>query len=98
GVPHMAQNWTPAAEGAAFEFPTILRPMEAHRDRVLVLSGLNSNPPPTPAGQDPGLHARASTRFLTSVPPKFTTGSDLMAGVSMDQIAARELGQQTQVA
>ena len=98
GVPHMAQNWTPAAEGAAFEFPAILQPMGRFRDRVLVLSGLNSNPPPTPAGQDPGLHARASTRFLTNVPPKFTTGSDLMAGVSMDQIAARELGQQTQLA
>jgi hypothetical protein len=65
---------------------------------MLVLSGLNSTPPPTPPGQDPGFHARASTRFLTGVPPKFTTGSDLLAGVSMDQIAARELGQQTQLA
>jgi uncharacterized protein DUF1552 len=98
GVPLMAQHWTPKAEGTAFEFPAILQPMTPFRDRVLVLSGLNSNPPPTPAGQDPGFHARASTRFLTGVPPRFTTGSDLMAGVSMDQIAARELGQQTQLA
>jgi uncharacterized protein DUF1552 len=98
GVPRMAQNWTPATEGADFTFPSILEPLSPFRNRVSVLSGLNSNPPPTPTGQDPGLHARASTRFLTDVAPKFTTGSDLLAGVSMDQIAAREIGQETQLA
>jgi hypothetical protein len=98
GVPRMAQHWTPAAEGANFELPSILEPLSPIRNRVIVLSGLNSTPPPTPAGQDPGLHARASTRFLTDVPPKFTTGSDLLAGVSVDQIAAREIGQETQLA
>jgi hypothetical protein len=98
GVPRMAQYWTPAAEGANLELPSILQSLSPVRNRVIVLSGLNSTPPPTPAGQDPGLHARASTRFLTDVPPRFTTGSDLLAGVSMDQIAAREIGRETQLA
>jgi len=98
GVPRMAQHWTPKVEGANFEFPSILQPLSPFRNRVIVLSGLNSNPPPTPTGQDPGLHARASTRFLTDVPPRFTTGSDLLAGVSMDQIASRQIGQESQLA
>jgi Protein of unknown function (DUF1552) len=98
GVPRMEQHWTPAAAGADFELPSILQPLSPFRNRLTVLSGLNSTPPATPAGQDPGLHARASTRFLTDVPPKFTTGSDLLAGISMDQIAAREIGEETQLA
>jgi hypothetical protein len=94
----MARHWTPGTDGAGFDFPVILQPLLPFRNRLLVLSGLNSIPPPTPAGQDAGLHARASTRFLTNVPPKFTTGSDLMAGISMDQVVAREVAQQTELA
>ena len=45
------------------------------------------------------MHARASTRFLTGVPPKYTTGSDLLAGISMDQIArASDSARTTQLA
>jgi hypothetical protein len=99
GVPLMAQKWTPAAEGALpEELPAILRPLAPFRNQLMVLSGTNSTPPPLRPGQNSGAHARASTRFLTDVPPKFTAGSDLEAGVSMDQIAARELGRETQLA
>jgi hypothetical protein len=92
----MMRQWTPAAEGSAFEFTPILKPLEPFRDRLLVLSGLNSTPP---AGQGAvGVHARASTRFLTDMPPKVTNGADLEAGISMDQIAAKDLGRHTQLA
>ena len=37
-------------------------------------------------------HARAAATFLTGVHVKKTEGTDLQAGISMDQIAARELG------
>ena len=40
------QNWRPAAEGAAFELTPILDPLTPFRDQLLVLSGLNSTPPP----------------------------------------------------
>jgi len=89
-------HWTPASEGSAFEFTPILKPLEPFRDRLLVLSGLNSTPPAKQGAV--GVHARASTRFLTDVPPKVTNGADLEAGISMDQIAARELGRRTQLA
>ena len=90
-------QFTPSTEGSAFEFTPILKPLEPYRDRLLVLSGLNSTPPANQGGAV-GVHARASTRFLTDTPPKVTNGADLQAGISMDQIAAKELGQHTQLA
>lgn len=88
-------NWTPAIEGTAFTFTPILKPLEAHRERLLVMTGLNSIPPPWSTDT----HPRASTRFLTDVPPKWTRGlADLRAGTSTDQLAARELGRETQLA
>ena len=91
-------DWTPSKEGSGFEFTPILKSLEPFRDRLLVLSGLNSIPPPTMAGQNGGVHARASTRFLTDVAPKSTQGAEIEAGISMDQVAARQLGRETQLA
>ena len=91
-------KWTPEATGAGFEFTPILKPLEPFRNHLVVLTGLNSRPPALKPGEDPGVHARASTRFLTGMPPKFTTGSDLLAGTSMDQMLANAIGQETQLA
>ena len=85
------QNWTPAATGAGFELTPTLTPLAPFRDRLLVLSGLNSTPPP---GINGGAHSRASTKFLTAEHP----GAWNPNAVSMDQIAAGELGRHTPVA
>ena len=81
----------PHAEGAEFEFSPTLKPLEPYRDRVLVLSGLDSVPPPPPGERQYNNHADASTRFLTDVTPSRT----LRAGVSIDQVLAKEIGQDT---
>ena len=87
----MMNHWTPRAEGAGFDFPTVLEPLEPFRRHVQVLSGMH--------GVDgEGPHARSSTRFLTGVGAKPDNGSDLSAGVSMDQLAGRVLGRETQLA
>jgi len=91
------KEWTPAAEGADFEFTPVLKPLESHRDRMLVVSGLNSTPPPEQSNAA-GVHARASTRFLTDVPPKRSDTSDVEAGISVDQLVAKEFGRETQLA
>jgi hypothetical protein len=88
------KNWTPLAEGSAFEFTPILKPLELYRQQLLVLTGLNSTPPPQSA-ELPGNHGRAATRFLTDVQPKPTLSSDLQAGISVDQIVARYLSSQS---
>ena len=73
-------NWTPVAEGRSFNFTPILKPLEPHRQKTLILSGLmdhNANA----LGAGPGDHARASASFLTGAHPR-ESGSDLFAGVS----------------
>ena len=91
-------DWTPATEGAAFELTPTLQSMAPFRDQMLVLSGLNSTPPLKEPGEGTGVHARASTRFLANVAPPYARNSELHAGISMDQLAANELGRHTQLA
>ena len=91
------QEWTPAQDGAEFAFPAAIKPLEPFRDRITVLSGLANNPPPA-AATGAGVHARASTRFLTNIPPKRSDTSAVEAGVSVDQLIAQTLGDQTQLA
>ena len=91
------QEWTPAQEGAGFAFPAAMKPLEPFRDRITVLSGLANNPPAA-AATGAGVHARASTRFLTNIPPKRSDTSEVEAGVSVDQLIAQTLGDQTQLA
>ena len=88
------EAWTPAATGAAFEYTRILKPLEAFRDRTLVLSGL-AHKNAYALGDGPGDHARAAACYLTGVHPKKTAGADIKNSVSVDQIAARHIGTAT---
>jgi hypothetical protein len=81
------EQWTPAASGTAFEFSPSLQPLSAFRDRLLILTGLTNE---TPRNS----HETGATRFLTGMSPKRTTGADLGAGISMDQVAAKESAKQ----
>ena len=90
-------RWTPAAEGSAFEFTPTMKPLEPFRDRLTVLSGL-AQVNGRALGDGPGDHARGGAVFLTGVHPKKTEGAGIRCGTSVDQIAARALGQQTQLA
>jgi hypothetical protein len=87
-------DWTPAGAGRAFEFSRILQPLAPYREQMLVLSGLaqrNGNA----LGDGPGDHARAAASYLTGVHPRKTAGADIQNGVSVDQIAAQHLAQDT---
>ena len=91
-------NWTPADEGGSLDITETLQPLAPFRDRMLMVSGLCSEEGIARPGEGAGDHARAAGAFLTGVHPKKTEGHDIRAGVSMDQIAARVLGQETQLA
>ena len=84
------KSWTPATEGADFEITRILQPLAAYRDRMLVLTGLDG------PRSNAGVHASASTRFLTGAIPA-RVESNLQAAVSIDQLVARQLGRETQL-
>ena len=91
-------HWTPSADGREFELTPILQPLAPYRDRLLVLTGLDSNeagPRPQDSG---GPHTRVQAAWLTGVRAKKTQGADFELGTSMDQIAAREFAKQTQFA
>jgi hypothetical protein len=94
----MMDKWTPATEGAGFALPPILEPLAPLRDRMLVLSGLDQNQSKALATEVGGDHPRACTAWLTGIHCRMTSGADLRAGVSVDQIAAREFGKYTQLA
>jgi hypothetical protein len=83
------EHWTPAVEGGAFDLTPILEPVGRWRDQITVVSGLNNGPPHY------AVHGAASTRFLTTMPPAASTGSVVEAGISMDQLVAREFGATT---
>ena len=87
-------RWTPTTEGA-LELSPILQPLTAFRDRLVVVSGLDS----TPANANDGApHPRCQTSWLTGASAFKTEGANIHAGVSMDQIAAQEFGNVTQLA
>jgi hypothetical protein len=94
----MMPKWTPATEGAGFELTPILEPLAQFRDRMLVLSGLDQQQSAARENEVAGDHPRACTAWLTGAHAKMTAGADLRAGVSVDQIAAREFGKYTQLA
>jgi hypothetical protein len=90
--PHGAvrQFWTPTNTGRDFQFSHILKPLEPLRDYVTVVSGLRNKG----AENSGGPHATTELSWLSSTgrPGRTATGT---AGVTIDQIAARHIGQGT---
>ncbi len=88
-------RWTPTTEGAGFATTPTLLPLEPFRDRLLVLSGLDNTGARSRSGAS-GAHAKPAGAFMTGIEPLPTTGSSsLSLGISMDQIIANTLGQET---
>jgi hypothetical protein len=90
-------DWTPKKEGADFDLPAILKPLTSVKDKLLVLTGLTADKARA-NGDGGGDHARALTAFLTGAQPKKTDGTDIRAGISVDQVAASRIGDQTRLA
>ena len=94
----MMDKWTPANEGGDFALTPVLEPLAEFRDRMLVLSGLDQQQSAALGFEIAGDHPRACTAWLTGAHAKMTSGADLRAGISVDQVAAREFGKYTQLA
>jgi hypothetical protein len=83
--------WWPATEGKDFELSRTLAPLAKVKDKLQVFGGLDdlsANAGPDGGGD----HARANATFLTGVRIKKTNGADFRAGVSADQMIARQIG------
>ncbi len=73
------EEWTPSALGTNFELPAVLRPLQAVKDDMLVLSGLTLDKARA-NGDGGGDHARAMSSFLTGCQPRKTHGADIQVG------------------
>jgi hypothetical protein len=98
GIFNLRSEWTPKTVGADWELTRTLEPLAAFKDRMLVISGLDNQQAAGLNGEVGGDHPRACTAWLTGTHAKMTSGADLRAGISADQIAAKEFGKHTQLA
>jgi hypothetical protein len=87
-------DWRPATTGTDFELPKILQPLAGIRSEVSVLGGL-AHDKARPNGDGAGDHARASATFLTGAQARKTQGADIRVGISIDQLAAQQVGNKT---
>ena len=88
--------WSPAEEGRDFKFSQTLEPLDPLREYVTIVSDTDLHPATAWAAAEEGAdHFRSSAVYLTAAHPKMTEGSDYFAGTSIDQLYARQFGQDT---
>ncbi len=84
-------RWKPPGETTLGELPPILSSLEPVRDQVTVISNLEL------ANAYPGSHATSNSAFLSAAKAKHTEGTDYYLGTTADQLAAKQIGQSTQL-
>jgi Protein of unknown function (DUF1552) len=90
--------WWPQGDGGTdFALSPTLAPLAKVRNQLQVISGL-ADASAEPGADGAGDHARAGGTFLTGVRIKKTAGSDIKAGMSIDQVVAKQIGHLTRFA
>jgi hypothetical protein len=91
-IPHGAimNQWTPATVGSGFDFTPILKPLEAFKDRTIIVSNLAR-----PGGESTNTHVATAAGWLSGAIAKPTEGEDIHLGTTADQIVAKQIGQDT---
>ena len=85
-------RWTPPGEnGALTELSNTLSPLQPVIKYVTVLSNMELK------NAYPGTHATSNAAFLSAAKAKWTESSDYYLGTTVDQIAAKQMGQETQL-
>jgi hypothetical protein len=87
----IVDEWTPKTPGQGFELTTILKPLDAFKDSLVVVSNLTRAHP----GVVEGDHAISAAGWLSGVLAKRTQAEDVLGGTTIDQIVAGQIGQDT---
>ena len=92
-------RWLPPTEGA-LEITPVLSPLTPVKDQLLVLSGMANKEAKQRLDEGDGDHSRCQAAYLTGAHAVKASGANttLEVGVSMDQIVARDLRDDTQLA
>src|SRR5579862_3603624 len=85
----MMDQWIPKGAGSGFDFTPTLAPLEAYRNQMVVVGNLAR------AGTTIGDHAVAAAGWLTGVYAKKTEAEDVLAGPTIDQLIAKQIGNET---
>ena len=95
-VPHGAAPgyWIPESTAPGFKYPFIYEPLEPFRKHVVLTSGLWSKSSENPPGVTGADHFVAAA-YLSGIKPKKTTGADIEAGATLDQMLAQKIGKTT---
>ena len=88
----IVEEWIPKTAGTSFDLPTILQPLDRYRDTLVVVSNLTRAHPDVVEGD----HAISAAGWLSGVLAKRTQAEDVLGGTTIDQVVARQIGQETQ--
>ena len=85
-------RWTPGSDGIRLgELSETLKPLESVRSHLSVGSNLELK------NAYPGTHATSNAAFLSAARAKWTESTDYYLGTTVDQIAAQQIGRDTQL-
>jgi hypothetical protein len=85
-------RWTPPGQEKLDQLSPILAPLKPVKDHVTVITNTRLQ------NAYPGTHDTSNAAFLSAASAKHTESSDYYLGTTVDQIAANEMGRETQVA
>jgi hypothetical protein len=84
------KEWVPKGD-TLDKLPSSLQSLKKVKDDITIVSGMELR------NAYPGSHATSNSAFLSAATAKRTESSDYHLGTTVDQIAAKRLGQQTQL-
>jgi hypothetical protein len=84
-------KWTPEGEGRLESLSPILSPLAPVKDQLTVVTNLELE------NSYPGTHDTSNSGFLSAAFAKHTESSDYHLGTTVDQLAVKQIGQETQL-
>jgi hypothetical protein len=89
-IAHPEPQWIPKTPAGALELMPILEPLAPFKDQLTVIGNLSRA-----GGKDVTDHAVSSAGWLSGAIAKPTEAEDIRAGISIDQVLAKSIGQDT---
>ncbi|HEY6228833.1 MAG TPA: DUF1552 domain-containing protein [Verrucomicrobiae bacterium] len=84
-------RWTPKSEKTLDQLSPILSSLEGVKQNISIITNLELK------NAYPGSHATSNASFLSAAKPKLTESADYYLGTTVDQIAAQQIGHETQL-
>ncbi|MEP7367342.1 MAG: DUF1552 domain-containing protein [Acidobacteriota bacterium] len=85
------KEWTPPGSGKLTELSPSLRSLAPVVDHITVLTNMELR------NAYPGTHATSNASFLSAATAKWTESTDYHLGTTVDQVAAKHMGQETRL-